>query len=209
MSSGIYIAGVLIETIYGAKGTHTAAATGIKSANTDINALIMALADGQALGRNVGVETNNADLSSFFGVPLNTLPINGASYSAGAVTSSSSVTASLQFQIATSGWAVVQIEKGISTTLASGSVPTGAVSCQYTDTWQNASGDTGAGTVTNQMSTYTTITGTNQLIAVALSVAGGGGTKQSTHTEVISMKNSAGSVISTTTITFVVQVTGE
>ena len=137
------------------------------------------------------------------------MPINGTKYSAGSTTTSASITVALLFQIATSGWQVSQNVKGVVTVLASGSVPSGAVSVQYTDTWLNASGDTGAGTNTNGASSYTAITGSYVANSDSLSVAGGGGTKQTTHSVLIQMENSSGVVISTTTITFEVTVDGE
>ena len=79
MSSNFFINGVLVENMYGAKASSTSAATNIKVNGGDLNQIVLALADGQA-GPTSNVESNGADLKTFFGIPITSLPINGGTY---------------------------------------------------------------------------------------------------------------------------------
>lgn len=157
-------------------------------------------------------KVNNADLNTIFakkGTAQYALPINGNSYSAAVFTTGAGKTAALSFNAATSGWTVQKNEAGTTTTLASGSIPSGATKVKYTDTWLNAPGDTGTGSPSNGAAAFTTLTSTYISATDSIGVAGGGGTKQSTHSMNIQFQNAAGSVISNTTITFVVMADGE
>lgn len=208
MSSNFYIDGVLVETMYGAKGASTAAATGIKVNNVDLNQLVLALVDGQT-GPTSGVESNSSDLKTFFGIPLTSLPINGQKFTGAGNSGTGSSSGTVYFSINTSGWEVVTEGTNQSTvTQASGSVPSGAVSIEITDTWQNASGDTSAGTVTNTASTKTTIPSSGGVGDTVSVSATPGSDHQTTHTVQIVLYDSGGSAISTTTCTFVAVATG-
>ena len=163
-------------------------------------------------GPDVGYRTpGGVDLSTFWAKKGSTgysLPINGASYGAAVTTSGASKQASLQFQVATSGYLVSKNEAGTVTNLASGALPAGAVSMQFTDAWLNAASDTGAGTVTNGAAGYMSIAGTYTSITVAMAASSGLGTKQTTYSIGINFKNSAGVVISSTTVKFVCSAAG-
>jgi hypothetical protein len=68
MTTGIQINGVDLANIYSAASGTDASATGIKTNGTDLSSLLLNIANGSALGRNVGLEKNGSDLSSIFGV---------------------------------------------------------------------------------------------------------------------------------------------
>lgn len=79
MTTGIKVNSVDLATIFGAKGAHTAAATGIESAGTDLNQILLALADGVAVGAT-GIKSNGADLNTFFGAPSSAGPVKNPGY---------------------------------------------------------------------------------------------------------------------------------
>lgn len=207
MALGYYINGVAIESIYGAKGSSTAAATGFKSNNTDLNASLMALADGVALGRNVGMTHAGSDLSTYFGVPSGTLPINGKRYVCTGIWAAGG-SGSVQFVFnltSSSAWATTVTYPGSSSgsptagTQDSGAVPSGATQVRYTGTWNNASGDTGSYTLSNGASSATALA-TN--VNMTLSMPGSGTTvRQTTYNFKIEFLNASSVVISTTNFT--------
>lgn len=157
-------------------------------------------------GPDCGYKQAGVDVSNLWakkGTAAYSLPLNGNTYtSAGSTLGTGACVAELNFQINTSGWSLVASgTNATTTTLASGAMPSGAVSIQITDTWLNSAGDTDAGTTTNTCSTYTTIplSGTVGCSVIESHAATSG---QTTHRIVITMKNASGAVISTTTTTF-------
>lgn len=209
MASNFYINGVLVESMYGAKGASTAAATNIKVNNVDLNQIVLALADGQT-GPTSNVKSNGADLKTFFGIPLTSLPINGQTFTGSGSSATTNSTGTVNFSVNTSGWSVVTSGTNAPTvTQASGTNPTGATAIQITDTWKNASGDTSAGTVTNTASSKTTIPSTGTIgDTVSIGTSPSLPEHITTHSVTIVFYNAAGSSISTTTVTFVATATG-
>lgn len=191
-------------------------ATGLNvgGTTTDINTRYAPIVFGSAAaatGFNTK-QSGNADLNTLFaayGTAVYALPINGKSYTAAAFTTGAGVNAALNFNAATSGWTVTKNIAGTVTTLDSGTIPAGATKVKYTDTWLNATGDTGTGSPTNGAPSFTTLTSTSISASDSIGVAGGGGTKQTTHSMNIQFQNAAGATISNTTITFVCIADGE
>lgn len=207
MTSGIKSAGVDLDSIFDPymSGTTKARATGVSVAGSDLNNRFAPLTYGSSAAAT-GIKSEGADLNTLFaayGTAHYSLPIDGNTYtSAGSTIGGGTCTAKLDFEINTSGWSLVASgTNATTTTLASGAMPSGAVSIQITDTWLNAAGDTDAGTTANTCSTYTTIpsTGTVGCYVIESHASTSG---QTTHRIVITMKNSSGTVISTTTTTF-------
>jgi hypothetical protein len=193
MSTGIYINGVLVENIYGTKGAHTASPTGIQSNGTDLNAFLLDIVDGQALGRNVEVEANGTDLSAIFGVTPGALPIQGETFISTPTFAGGISTAILEFITNNATWSVTG-----SYSNTSGSVPSGAAKCQVTVTY--VTGNTGTA-ITNPLASMTTLTGTNDLVELHLT-APQSSPITATYSIMIVYENSAGSTISTTTCIF-------
>lgn len=80
MASGIKSVGIDLDDIFSPKGTATAAATGIKVANVDINQRYLALSQGVSIP-TTGIKVANADLNTIFG-RVGALIIPFGSYSA-------------------------------------------------------------------------------------------------------------------------------
>lgn len=212
MATNIQVNNMDLLGIFGAKGTHTAAATDIESNGTDLNQLLLALADGIQLSGPIGVESNNTDLYLIFGAPATSLPINGGTYNAAVSGGTSADNIGLQFNLPTSStWNLTVIgntgtgtpSPSIGTSYASGSVPSGAVSVQYSLTYRAATGDTGPSSVVNDASSFTTLAA-NVLCSISLGGHNSGG-QQSTYVLVVEFKNSGGTVISTSTCTLILK----
>jgi len=205
--SGIKSNGVLLSAIFApyVAGTTKARLSGINDDAGELSNQFSKLSYGTAAPAT-DIESAGADLSTLYaayGTVSIALPINGNTYSAFVTTTSSSVTASVYFQMSAAGWQVAKNEKGITTVLTTGSLPPTSYSVQYTDTYLAAPGDTGPGTAYNAAPAFTVITSSLLLVSDSVSVSGSGGSKQTTHSINIQIKNVEGSVISNTTITFV------
>ena len=205
--SGVKSNGVLLSSIFATyvPGTTKARASGIYDGDSDLSDQFANITYGSAAAAT-DIESINADLNTLYaaaGSVSVALPINGNTYSAFVTTTSSSVTASVYFQMSAAGWQVAKNEKGITTVLTTGSLPPTSYSVQYTDTYLAAPGDTGPGTAYNAAPAFTVITSSLLLVSDSVSVSGSGGSKQTTHSINIQIKNVEGSVISNTTITFV------
>lgn len=193
MTTGLLVNGVDVASIFAAKGPHTANATGWKSNGTDLNATLLALADGNEIGYNTGAESNGADFRTIFGVSPGSLPIQGQTFTSDPTFAGGVSTAILDFVTNNSGWSVSG-----SYSDTSGSVPSGATKCQVTVTY--VSGNTGT-SITNPLSSMTALTSTNETVQFHLSSAQSSPIN-ATYTITIVYQNSAGSTISTTTCTF-------
>lgn len=127
------------------------------------------------------------------------LSINGQTFSAAAASGTGACGASIQFNAATSGWSITgSSTSGGHVSTASGSLPVGAVSVQYSYSLTTSSG---AGSIGNNASTKTNLTSS----AVDFIVSANSGSPQSGDnirdtTVTIVFYNSAGSAVSTTTI---------
>lgn len=211
MTSGIASKNVDLDSIFDPwlSGTSKARATGIAKGaapGTDLNALYAPLIYGSSAAAT-GIQSQEADLNTLFaakGTAKYALPIDGQTFtSIDAAPAGGASTAHLNFQIGTSGWTVVATSAhGSPSTDASGPVPSGATSIQITDTWLNSPGDTNAGTTINTCTSYTTIPSTGT-VGCEITEGSSATTGQTTHRLVITMKNAGGTVISTTTTTFV------
>lgn len=206
-TTGIESNGVDIGLIFGAKGASTAGATGIKVNGTDLNALLLAHADGNDIGYNTGIMVNGTDMRNIFASPQTSLPINGKRYSCtGLYAAASSGSVNFFFGLSsTTAWQVQVSYAGASSgtpaagILDSGAVPSGATTVQYTMTWQNASGDTGSYTATNGASSATALAAN---VNASLNMpANGTVNHQTTYTFTVVFRNSGGTAISTTTFT--------
>lgn len=209
MSTGILVNGLDLATIFGAKGSHTAATTGIEVNGTDLNQILMALADGVQLSNPIGIETAGVDLYSIFGAPSGVLPIQGVQLvSTNTVTSLlTSNESTLTFTCNSTTWSAAAsgTSSGTNTLESipsggpfSGSVPSGATSVSFS---YSAGGGTGAPSVVNGASSFTALTGSPS-IAFTNSRTGGTGSPSGVSYDwslTISFQNSAGTVISTTT----------
>ena len=206
--SGIKSNGVLLSAIFApyVAGTTKARLSGINDDAGELSNQFSKLSYGTAAPAT-DIESAGDDLNTLYaayGTVSIALPINGNTYTAFASTISSSVTASVYFQMSTAaGWQVAKNEKGTVTILATGALPPTSYSVQYTDTYLAAPGDTGPGTAYNAAPAFTVITSSLLLVSDSVSVSGSGGSKQTTHSINIQIKNVEGSVISNTTITFV------
>ena len=201
MTTGITANGIDLATIFGPKGTHTAATTGIKSNGTDLNQILLALADGVAVAAT-GIKVNGSDLNTFFGAPSGTLPINGGTYTA-TLTRDGTAGAQADVKFAISGgttWALSAggragtVDPGGN--FASGSVPAGSVNVEYT--YSILSGATTA--ITGTTNTQVAVT-TNPFIQATISSAGTIGAANGSASITIVFYNSSGTAISTTTFT--------
>lgn len=196
MTTGYKVNGTDLASIFGAKGTHTAAATGYKTNGTDLNAQLLALADGTAIGYPTGYKVNGADLNTIFGAPPTSLPINGGTYDATLTRDGSSgAQCRITFTATTSTW--VLAPSGAAGTLspsgnfASGSVPSGATSVSYT--WSNITGQASPSNVPQ------TALSSSPSCNIQVTVAGTIGTASGSATLTIVFYNSGGAAISTTT----------
>jgi hypothetical protein len=210
VTSGIASKGVDLDNIFDpyVAGTTKARAAGIAVAGSDTSNRFANIIYGSAAAAT-GIQSEGADINTLYakkGTASYALPIDGQTFvQSDAEPAGTTPSAILDFEIGASGWTVVGKSKAAgNTTKASGSVPSGAVSVQVTDTWLNAAGDTDAGTVVNTASAYTTIPGTGTVGCSVQEIHGSTGTSgQTTHRIVINMKSAGGTVISTTTCTFV------
>lgn len=201
MTTGIMVNGADLANVFGSKGSSTAAATGIKSNGTDLNQLLLALADGKSIGYNTGIKVNGTDLSSIFGIAnSNTpLPINGQTFLASSSSGTSNSSASCSFQANNATWQVSGTSSsGGSVPSASGSIPTGAVSMQISYTITDSAG---AGSVTNQAGSQTTLTSSFIGIGVNTSSTPPSGDNHRFVAVTINFYNSSNANISTTSIT--------
>jgi hypothetical protein len=185
--------GVPLDQIYGAKGAHTAAATGCMQNGNDLCNLLLDIIDGNALGFNVGLAKNGTDFSSIFGAPVTSLPIQGEQFNSVPTFAGGISTSFLDFNCNNATWSVTG-----SYSNTSGSIPSGATQCEVTPTYQ--SGSTGT-SITNQMALFTTLTSTTYTCQLHLS-SSQSSPINAVYGMMVQFKNSAGSVISTTTFTF-------
>ena len=215
MSTNFYINGQLIENIYASKGASTATATGILINGVDLNQSVLALADGHALGHNVGVAKNGTDMSAFFGlVNGNTpLPINGNTYTHGYnIPSASTGFATIGFRIVSgTTWQVWYADPTTGFTLiTSGTVPAGSSTVKYTwGAYSVLPGDTDAGgSVTNGASTATAISSNPSTNYTTATVGSSSGSRSRSYPFTIDFYNASSVDISTTNITLVGQTEG-
>lgn len=142
------------------------------------------------------------DLNTLFaakGTAVYSLPINGQTFLAAAASATGACSANIDFSASTSGWSVTgSSSSGGHVDTASGSLPSGAVSVQYSYTLTTSVGN---GSVTNGASSVTTLTGSNVSIAVVANSPSPSSADNERHaTVVIKFYNSSSAVISTTTI---------
>lgn len=209
MNSGIASKGVDLDNIFDLykAGTTKARAAGIDVAGSDTSNRYANIIYGSAAAAT-GIKSENADINAIYakkGTAAYNLPIDGQEFTqADAEPSGVSPSATLNFDIGVSGWSVTGTSKNSGSTVkASGNVPAGAVTVQITPTWLDATGDTDAGTVTNTAAAYTAIPSTGTVGCGIIETHGSTGTTgQTTYRIVIGMKSSDGTVISTTTCTF-------
>ena len=196
MTTGYTVNGTDLASIFGAKGTHTAAATGYKTNGTDLNAQLLALADGVAIGYATGYKVNGADLNTIFGAPPTSLPINGGTYDAQLTRDGTSgAQCRITFSANTSTW--VLAPSGAAGTLspggnfASGSIPSGATSMSCS--WSNVTG------LYTPINLPQTALSSNPSSFFQCTSAGTIGTASGSATLTIVFYNSGGTAISTTT----------
>lgn len=132
MTTGYKSNGVDLANIFSPKGTHTAAATGYKTAGTDLNQQLLALADGSAVANPTGYKVNGADLNTIFGVttPGLGLPTSvtvGSGRAGGTVTLTYNSSGTWAFS--TSGSSATYVPSGAAT---SGTWLTSGVASDYT-----------------------------------------------------------------------------
>lgn len=194
--------GVPLDTLYGPKGAHTATLTGLQQNGTEVAQLLLALADGHALGFNIGCAKNGTDMSAFFGVTSgNTpLPIDGGNYTASAHSGTTTSVASLVFTMNNTGWVLTrnQSPNGGGGTIASGPLPAGAVTAQFT---LNVTSSTSSTTSSNSAPTNTTISATTLTASVQATSAPSNPEHSITATLQINYLNSGGTNISQTNLT--------
>lgn len=196
MATGYQVNGTDLASIFGAKGTHTAAATGYKTNGTDLNAQLLALADGVAIGYGTGYKVNGTDLNAIFGAPPTSLPINGGTYDATLTRNGASgARCTITFSANTSTWSLAP--SGAAGTVSpssnfdSGNIPSGAASASYT--WSNISGNV------SPSNTPQTALSSSPSGIVQCTSAGTIGTSSGSATLTIVFYNSGGTAISTTT----------
>lgn len=212
MSTGFYINGVLIETMYGPKGASTAAVTGIQINGVDLNQLVLALADGQT-GPTSNVKSNGADLKTFFGIPLTSLPINGQTFAHSySIPAGGTGFTSIGFDI-TGGntWQVYAGDPSTArTVLSSGSIPAGAVSVMYAfGTYTIPANEIDAGgSTTNNAASATAVSSNPSAYYTTATWGGASGSRGRSYPFTITFYNSSNSVISTTNITLVGETDG-
>ncbi len=208
VTTGFLINGVDIGTYFGAKGASTANPTGFLVNGVDLNQLLLARQDGQALGFATGYISNGSDLNAYFGVPNgNTpLPINGQSYSAFASSGTVSSVANLVFGTSNVGWSVTRTQNpGSSGTLASGSLPSGAVAVAFNLTVTSSTTNTSS---SNAAPSQTTLTGTLLSASIQANGSPSQPERDITATLRIDYFNGSGTNISTTNITISATATG-
>lgn len=203
MTTGITAHGLDLAVIFGAKGSSTAAATGIKVSGTDLNLLLLAKADGVAVTTPTGIKSNGSDLINFFGAPATSLPINGGTYTATLTRDGTSgANAYVEFVISGGGTAWALTSGGTAGTVspggnfAGGSVPSGSSTVKYTYANVTGATTTVTGTINSQVAVST-----NPLIKANISSAGTIGTGNGSAQITIVFYNSSGTAISTTTFT--------
>lgn len=213
MTTNIRCKGVDLDNIFDpyVEGT-SPGLTGLKVAGVDINTRYAPLIYGTAapvtnINSKVRGTSSFVDLNTLFaakGTAQYTLPIDGQTFVASGVAAAGHpATAHVNFNISTAGWSVVAGGTGApDATKASGAVPSGAVDIQITESWLDATGDTNIGIVNNTCSVYTTIPGSGT-VGCGVSESHSDTTGQTTHQLVIKMRNAAGTIISTTTCTFI------
>ncbi|MGF7229719.1 MAG: hypothetical protein ACQR33_07120 [Candidatus Saccharibacteria bacterium] len=195
-------------------GTSPAATGLLDDAGVDIATRYAPLVFGTAAAATglLTKQSGNGDLNTLFaakGTASYALPINGQTYTGYGHSGTTSSFGGIAFAASVSGYTVIKNGTNeTTTTLASGSIPVGAVSCKIVDTWLNASGDTGVGNVSNNYASQTTLTGTALGVNVQVTATPSSPEHQSTHSEVITFYDASNAVISTTTITLVAQADG-
>lgn len=199
VTTGYYYNGTDIGTIFGAKGASTAAATGMKVNGTDLNALLLAHADGIDIGFNTGITVAGNDLRNIFASPQTALPINGQTFSAASQSGTVSTASSYTFTANTSGWAISGSSSsgGAVTPGTSGAIPSGATQVQYTTSVASSAG-------TNS-TTNTTSAGRQPLTSTQTVTVGATGTPSTVDSHIwlnvtITFYNASNAAISTTNI---------
>lgn len=214
-TTNFLINGVDVGSYFGAKGASTAGATNFKRNGTDLNAILLALADGTNIGFNTNMKVNSNDLRNVFGQPIgNTpLPINGNTYTSGYnIPSASTGFATVGFRIVTGNtWQVWEANPtNGNIVVASGAVPSGAATVKFTfGTYSVLVGDIDAGgSVTNGASSATAIS-SNPTCNYTTSTAGSSsGSRSRSYPFTIDFYNASSVDISTTNITLVGQTDG-
>jgi hypothetical protein len=149
-------------------------------------------------------QSGNADISTLFaahGTATYGLPINGNSYTATVHNTGTTNSAQLSFITNNSAWSVNDFYGG--GTIASGSIPTGAVSVMYSYTVTSGTPTS----ISNPATSLTALTASNLSFIDSTSNTGSGAPgKGSVIALTIKYANSGGAVISTTTINFDVSV---
>ena len=192
--TGYQVGTVDIGSIFGAKGAHTAATTGVEVGGSDLNSLLLALADGTAVGAT-GYEVAGADLNTFFGAPASSLPIQGQNFNGTAHLAGSTFSCEVTFSATTSGWTVTS--NGGAVTLASGSLPSGAAQVQYVLTTVS-----GAPSLSNGSPSLTNLSGTALICTSSVTAPSSGPSVTGAAGVTINFANGSGTVISTTTCQF-------
>lgn len=209
VTTGYKYQGTDIGSLYGAKGATTVANTGFKVNNADLSTLLLALADGKALGFNTSYTQAGSDLSSKFGQPTgNTpLPINGQSFSASSQSGTQTSVANLTFSTNNSTWTIsgTASPSGNVSPTQSGSIPTGATAVKFATT---TNGQAGTGVVNNGAPSNTNLTGTQLSLNLHASSTPSTGDNNIQVSAVITYYNSSGTAISTTSINMYVDATG-
>lgn len=208
MALSIMRNGVPLDQIYGTKGPSTAIATGLMQNGVDVNQSLLALADGKALGFNSGYQRHSADFSTIFGIPNgNTpLPINGQTFTASSQSATGPSNSSATFNASTSGWLIFGTSSsGGLTPNASGSIPSGAVSVQYS---YSITESAGSGSVSNGASSITALSGAGLNFNVLANSTPSTGDNYRYVALTINFFNGSGTNISTTNITLRAVATG-
>jgi len=213
--TGYQINGIDIGSYFGAKGASTAASTGLISGGQDLNALLLARADGVDIGFNTGILAGGTDLRSIFGAPAgNTpLPINGNTYQhAYTIPAGNSGSSTIGFRIVSgTTWQVYWADPtSTATVLASGTVPGGATTVKYT--WGSYSipfGDADSGgATTNGAASATAISGNPSATYQTAGWGSSSGSRGRSYPFTIDFYNSSSVDISTTNITLIAETDG-
>lgn len=173
------------------------------SGNAGITTKLKHASSGADLGSlyasgNSGITTGlkdaaGVDIGSVFGLPVGSLPIQGETFISVPTFAGGISTSILDFNCNNATWSVTG-----SYSNASGSIPSGATQCEVTPTYQF--GSTGT-SITNQMASFATLTTTTYTCQLHLT-SSQSSPINATYGMTVQFKNSAGSVISTTTFTF-------
>ena len=202
-NTGYEVAGVDFANRYAPYTSGTKAeVTGMEVNGTDFNSIFAASgsAPGPANG-SLNVTLQGASISATATVPPSTIAANGGTYSLGVSTGTvgTAASGSITFQLTNATtWAVSYSYAGtpnFNGSPVTGSIPSGAVSVQYTATFVQGT----VVTPTNTAPTFTTIGTGGQYITI------GGGTKTSETIDYsmnVQFKNAAGTVISNSTFAF-------